>query len=263
MPFAKINGVNIYYEVHGEGEPVILLNGILANTRSWFLQVPALINNGFKVVLMDFRGQGASDKPRTRYSMEMHADDVKALLDFLGIKKAHVIGISYGGEVGMIFTIKYPETVKSLVVTCSVPKADRYARLMADKWMMAARFRSGKYLFLTMVTDIYSPAFINNNWNFIERTILAFEEVDFDAFIELLKSFMELDIEDKLHSIKVPTLVIGAEYDRTKPWIYSKMISDKIPNSKLLIIKDAGHVVIWEKPDEYNKAILEFLKSVR
>jgi len=260
MPYAKINGVNIYYEVHGEGEPVIMLNGILGSTRSWAPQLPALINNGFKVILMDFRGQWNSDKPRIRYTMEMHADDVRGLLDFLKIDKVHVVGISYGGEVGMIFAIKYPERVKSLVVTCSIPRADRYARLIADKWMMAARLRSGKFLFLTMVTDIYSPQFINEHWDFIEKTIPAFEEVDFDAFIELLKSFMELDIEDKLHLIKAPTLIVTASNDRTKPDIYSKRMKERIPNSELVVIENAGHIVNWEKPEEYNRIIIDFLK---
>ena len=261
MPYAKVNGINIYYEVHGEGKPIILLNGILASTASWALQVPALVNSGYKVILMDFRGQWKSDKPRERYSMYQQADDVKGLLDFLGIEKTNVLGISYGGEVGMIFAIKYPELVNSLIVACSIPKVDRYARLIADKWMMAARLRSGKYLFLSMVTDIYSPNFINEKWDFIEKTILSFEEVDFEAFIELLKSFMELNILNDLPKIKAPTLIITAGRDRTKPDIYSKMMHKKIANSELKVIEGAGHVVNWEKPEEFNKIVLEFLEK--
>ncbi|MGQ4891335.1 MAG: alpha/beta fold hydrolase [Candidatus Njordarchaeia archaeon] len=263
MPYVKINGVNIYYEIHGEGEPIILLNGILASTASWAFQVPVLVNSGYKVILMDFRGQWKSDRPRERYSMEQQAEDVKDLLDHLGIKNVNVLGISYGGEVGMILAIKYPDLVKTLIVACSVPIVDRYLRLIADKWMMAARLRSGKYLFLSMVTDIYSPSFINEKWDFIEKTILSFEEVDFEAFIELLKSFMELNILDDLHKIRSPTLIITAGRDKTKPDIYSKMMHERIPNSELRIIEGAGHVVNWEKPEEFNKVILEFLKKTK
>ena len=260
MPYADLNGVRIYYEVHGEGEPVIFLNGILATTASWAFQLP-VFSKEFKVILMDFRGQGNSDKPRTRYTMDMHVEDVRALLDHLGVDKVHVVGISYGAEVGMMFALKYPERVRSLVVACAVSHVDRPMRLRADRWMMAARLRSGRYLFITMVPDIYSDEFIGERWDFISSTAPRFEEVDFDAFIELLKSFMELDITDRLGEIKAPTLVVAAEEDRTKPPRYSRLIHERIPNSELVIIKGAGHVVIWEKPDEFNEVVLRFLRK--
>jgi len=261
MPYVKVNGYNIYYEIHGDGEPVILLNGILANTTSWSLQVPALINNGFKVILMDFIGQGKSDKPMIKYNMEMHADFVKGLLDHLGIDKVNVVGISYGGEVGLIFTLKYQEMVKSLTTICSISKVNRVIKAMADRWLLAARFKSGRFLFQIMYPDIYSDEFIENKWEFIQSTAPNFDLVDFDAFIELLKSFMELDITDKLHKIKVPTLVIAAAGDKIKPIKYVKIIHEKIEGSVFKVIEDAGHLVIWEKPELVNNVLINFLKS--
>ena len=138
---------------------------------------------------------------------------------------------------------------------------DKPMRLRADRWMMAARLRSGRYLFITMVPDIYSDEFVERRRDFVCSTAPRFEEVDFDAFIELLKSFMELDITDRLDQIKVPTLVVAAEEDRTKPPRYSRLIHERIPNSELVIIKGAGHVVIWEKPAEFNEVVLRFLKK--
>ena len=260
MPYASVNGARIYYEVHGEGEPVIFLNGILANTASWAFQLP-VFSREFEVILMDFRGQGRSDKPRMRYTMEMHADDVRALLDHLDVQRAHVVGISYGAEVGMIFALRYPERVRSLVVACAVSHVDRPMRLRADRWLMAARLRSGRFLFLTVVPDIYSDEFLEERWEFVRTTAPRFDEVDFDAFIELLKSFLELDITDELDKIRAPTLVIAGGEDRVKPPRYSRLIHERIPNSEFVIIEGAGHVVVWEKPAEFNSVVLSFLKK--
>jgi len=263
MPYALINGVRIYYEVHGEGEPIILLNGILMNTRSWAPQLSAFVNNGLKVILMDYRGQGLSDKPRIKYSIDTLVDDIKGLLDHLNIKKVHMLGISYGGVLAMRFAIKYQDYLKSLIIVDTTPIADHYIKRICDQWMMAARLHSGRYLFLTMIPTIYSAYFINERWDFVSSTATAFEKVDFDAFIELLKTVFDKDVNvlDELHKIKVPTLIIAGERDKfAPPEIYSKMIHERIEGSELVIIEKAGHVVIWEKPIEFNAIVIDFIK---
>ncbi|TET12407.1 MAG: alpha/beta fold hydrolase, partial [Candidatus Thorarchaeota archaeon] len=97
MPFSKVNGINIYYEIHGEGESVIFGNGIFQNTLGWVNQLP-VFSKEYQVILYDMRGQGQSEKPEDPYSFEIHAEDQKALLQNLGISKVHHVGISYGAE---------------------------------------------------------------------------------------------------------------------------------------------------------------------
>jgi len=261
VPYAQVNGCKIYYELHGKGDTIVLLNGILASTQSWARQVSFLAKK-FQVLLMDFRGQEKSEKPVMKYPMTLHADDVKALLNFLKLKRAHFVGVSFGAEVALIFAARYPEMVKSLVAACAVSHVDSVVRSVAERWLGAARLRSGKYLFQTVYPDVFSDRFIRENRDFINGTSPFYDmAVDFDAFIELLKGFLQLNVTPELSKIRAPTLVIAAENDRIKSRRYAEIIHDGIAGSKLYEVKDSGHTVIWEKPDEINRLVYDFVVS--
>jgi len=260
IPYADLNGIKMYYELHGKGQTVAFLNGILANTSSWMNQVP-LFSKQFQVLLLDFRGQGMSEKPPMKYNMDMQADDLKSLLDHLKIDKLHVVGVSYGAEVGLIFAIKHPERLRSLVAACPVSHMNRSLKAIAERWLIAARLRSGKYLFQTVYPDIFSDEFIEKRWEFVNNTAPLYDSVDMDAFIELLKGFMELNIKAELSKIKTPTLIMAAEKDKIKPPKYSEEINEEIPSSEFIIIKNSGHTVTWEKPEEFNSVVLGFTEK--
>jgi 3-oxoadipate enol-lactonase len=261
--YTKIRENRIFYEIRGQGDPVILLNGAMANTTSWNLQTPSLLANDYKVILMDFVGQGQSDKPRTKYRMAQHVDEVAAVLDAAGVEKAHVVGVSYGGEVALLCGINTPNRIRSLVVANSVSSVDRSIRGRADRWLLASRFRSGRILWQIVYPDLYSSGFLEKNWDFVAKTAPSFDLLDFEGLIEILKAFMELDITDQLGKIGAPTLVLTSDEDRTKPERYSEMMHEKIAGSEIKIIHGAGHLAMWEKPEEFNGAILDFLSRHR
>lgn len=204
-----------------------------------------------------------SEKPTMKYKMEMQADDLKSLLDYLKIEKLHMVGVSYGAEVGLIFAIKYPERLRSLVAACAVSHIDRFLKAIAERWLIAARLRSGKYLFQTVYPDIFSDEFIENRWEFVNSTAPLYDSVDMDALIELLKGFMELNIKPELSKINTPTLIIAAEKDKIKPPKYSEEIHEEIPSSEFVVLKNSGHTVTWEKPEEFNSVVLGFIKKYR
>jgi len=260
MPFAHVNNVKIYYDIRGEGEPIAFLNGIMARTVSWGNQTKYFVSNGYKIILHDFRGQGQSERPRIKYSMDMHVEDLKELLDKLNIKKLHLVGLSYGGKVALMFALKYPEYIKSLTVVSTTPTVDKAIRAKVDRWILGARFRSGRILFQIVYPDIYSDGFLEQKWEFVMTTAPAFEQIDFDALIELSKAFLEVDLKGKMSSINVPTLIVVGSEDKVFPPKYSKMIHEEIKRSKLIIVEGCGHVIIWEKPDEFNKIVHEFIK---
>lgn len=263
MPYAEVNGVNLYYEMHGRGEAVVFLNGILANTSSWMYQTP-FFSKQYQVLLFDFRGQGKSEKNLAGHSMTTHADDLKALLGHLKIRKVNVVGISFGAEIALIFATKYPKITRSLVIACATSRVDSAVKARAERWLVAARLRSGRYLFESVYPDVFSDEFILKKWDLVSSTAPFYDtSVDIDAFGELLKGFMQLNITSSLSKIKMPTLVIAAEEDKIKPPRYSEIIHNEISGSKLAKIKGAGHTVIWEKPDEFNKLVFDFIKSPR
>ncbi|MFL0266795.1 alpha/beta fold hydrolase [Candidatus Clostridium radicumherbarum] len=113
--FAKVNGTSLYYELTGEGEVLVLLHSGLTDLRQWDDQFNFFVKY-FKVIRYDIRGFGKSDKPKELFS---HSEDLKELFDYLGIMKAHLVGVSMGGSIAIDFTLQYPELVKSLVLSGS------------------------------------------------------------------------------------------------------------------------------------------------
>ncbi|MEX0998454.1 MAG: alpha/beta fold hydrolase, partial [Thermodesulfobacteriota bacterium] len=123
MPYAQVNGVKLYYEVHGEGDPVILICGLGSQLQSWATQVP-IYSKHFKVIVFDNRGSGKSDKPEEKYLTSDMADDTAALMEELGIESAHIVGKSMGGMIAQWLAIKYPKKVQKLVLGCSSASRD-------------------------------------------------------------------------------------------------------------------------------------------
>jgi pimeloyl-ACP methyl ester carboxylesterase len=262
MPKMQVNGINLYYEVHGQGEPVALLNGIMQNTAGWAYQTPVLSKH-FKVILHDMRGQGQSDKPKTDYTWDQHVEDFKALLDNLGIDKLHVVGVSYGAETAMCFALKYPERVKSVVFGTAISVLTPLVKAFAESWDVAAGLNDGLKFFKLFSPSIYGDTFYKNQGKWLDERAEAFAKVVtadwFDGFQRLLKNFYTLDVTDQLSKITAPVLVLAAEKDLLKPVHLSRLIADQIPQSEMLIISDSGHVALFEKPNEFNTAVLGFL----
>lgn len=262
MPKVEVNGVNIYYEIHGNGEPLIFVNGIFANTLSWFNQTPEF-SKKYKVILYDMRGQGQSDKPSGEYTFDLHAADQKALLDALDIKQVHHIGISYGSELGMVFALKYPQMVKSLVICCGVSYIGPYLAQVAQLWLEACILANPLMFYYATVPFNFSETYIQNNAELLEQAKDRYKDFNYPSFVRLMDAFLKLDITEQLKNIEIPTCIIGGERDILKPPnVYSKAIHKAIPNSEMHIISDSGHVVTWERPKEFNEIVLNFLSQL-
>ncbi|HEV7922826.1 MAG TPA: alpha/beta fold hydrolase [Thermoanaerobaculia bacterium] len=250
--------MNLHHEVAGEGEPLFLLNGIMMTTATWAETTRALAPH-FQCVLHDFRGQLRSEKPPGPYSMSMHVEDLAALMDRLGIESAHLVGTSYGGEVGLMFAAAHPERVRSLSVIASVAKADDALRKGALRWAALAR-RAPEQLWDSALPLFYSPRFIAANPAFIEagrQRVSALPPDWFRAFADLCEAFAALDAD--LAAIRCPTLVVCGSGDTLKPPHRSREIAEGIAGAQLVIIEDAGHAVVVEKPEAVNEALLRFL----
>ncbi|MHA2278895.1 MAG: alpha/beta fold hydrolase [Candidatus Kariarchaeaceae archaeon] len=261
MVFAEVNGIELYYEIHGEGNPIILANGIFMNTTSWFGQTPEFSKH-YKVILYDMRGQGQSDKPEGDYSFELHAEDQKALLEHLGIEKIHHVGISYGAELGLVFALKYPEMLKSLVLSSCVSHIGPFLDKIGNLWRYACVKNDPDLFFHSTILFNFSESFISNNPEFFKVAIDRYKLLNLSPFVKLMDAFQKLNITERLPEIKVPTLIIAGEKDLLKPPIpYSQLIHEGIHNSELKIIADTGHAVTHEKPDEFNTFVLDFLKD--
>ncbi len=264
MPKVRVSDIHIYYELHGpkEAEVLVLSNGILMSTASWVFQT-AELSKHIRLLLYDCRGMWQSDHPPGPYSMEQHADDLAGLLDALGIQKAHIGGISYGGEVSMTFALRYPDRTLSLIVADAVSHVDPWLRTVVEGWIAAARTKDPKALFNATVPWNFSPHFIQEHPDLMAQALERYALLDYDAFIKLCESFLRLDIKERLKEIKAPTCVIVGEQDLLKGRRYAEEIAQSISGAEFHIIPKAGHATCWEDPKAFNSIILGFLARHR
>lgn len=263
MPKLKYNNKKIYYEVHGEGEPLVLLNGIMMSHFSWRPFIPELSNDK-KLILFDFLDQGKSDKlDGTQYKHDLQVGILKALLDHLNIKKANVMGISYGGEIAMQFAIKYKEYVNKLIVFNTTSYTTPWLQDIGRAWINAAKTYDPEMFYNVSIPYIYSPLFYteNNEWMKERKEILysVFNKEFLDAMIRLTESSERYDIRNELSEIESDTLIVGADYDYITPLLEQEYIHKNIKDSKFMMIKNCGHASMYEKPNEFISLINGFL----
>lgn len=266
MPKVLIQGKNIYYETYGEGEPLVILNGIMMSTESWKPFIDVLSSKN-KLVLLDFIDQGQSDKVEYEYSQDLHVEILRELFNILEFDKVNLVGISYGGEVAQRFALKYEDKLISLVLANTTSYTNHILKDIGDSWIYAAKTYDGLAFFKATMPYIYSAEFYEENINWLKEREKSFsislKPEWYEGFIRLVRSAEDLNITEEIHGIKVPTLIIGAEYDATTPLRYQEEIQKRIPDSKLIVIKGSGHATMYEKPYEFTTAILGFVESCK
>lgn len=260
MPEIEANGCSFHYELEGpaDADVLVLSNGILMSTATWTLQAPAFAQR-YRLLRYDCRGQWLSSHPPGPYSMELHADDLAALLDALGIAQAHIAGISYGAEISMLFALRYPERVRSLVLASAVSQVDPVLRGFAQMWLAAAQRHDPELLFTATYPLNFGERWIAANPQALELARGRYALVDFDALAELCKAFIAFNVTDQLAQITAPALVLVGEEDILKPRRYSDILARKLPNAAYAIVPGAGHALCVEAPALFNSLVLGFL----
>jgi len=260
MPMLHVNHVDLYFESHGPetGELVILNNGVFMNTGSWAFQLPDLAKR-YRVLTYDMRGQGQSEHPESDYSLELHAEDLVALMDALGLAKAHMIGTSYGGELNLLMGIRYPERCHSLTIIASVSHSDPLLVAMIERWRLAAMLGDGPKFFRLIYADTYSEGFLSDRPDLIPLAEQRYASLDLPAAVRLIESFQRFDVRADLGRIQVPTCIVSAELDLLKPRKYGELLHRAIAGSEFHLIPGAGHVVVLERAAEVNTVLLGFL----
>jgi 3-oxoadipate enol-lactonase len=261
VPFIHANGVRLYYELHGPESAalVVLNNGVIMNAAtSWAFQTQVLSRH-YRLLQYDCRGQGQSDHPQAPYTMELHADDLDALLNGLQVADAHIAGISYGGEVAQAFALKYPERVNSLILADTVSEVRNDLRIVIEGWIDALEAGDAQAFFNATVPWNFSPPFIRNNPALLEDARKRYASLDFPAIVRLCECFLQVSFTDRLSEITAPTCIIVGEKDLLKGPEYARILHTGIRNAELHIIHGAGHATCWERAAEFNTILLGFL----
>jgi len=264
MPYTKVNGINIYYEIHGEGEPLVLVPGLSGDHTRWYRNLPGLAKE-FKVITLDNRGVGLTDKPDEPYSMKLFAYDIAGLMDMLEVEKAHLFGVSMGGMISLNFGILHGDRLISLIPGCTRPGgvhsiADAEGGevlnpALADRLSTEERNR-------ILLPELWTKTFIRDNPELVEEYIIEVSRYPLDpAGYRRQKSATDVhDVYDRLPEITVPTLVIHGAEDRLIPAGNSAIIADRIPGAELVILEELGHGFYAEQPEKVNQILIEFMK---
>ena len=224
MPKTSVNGFKLYYEIEGEGEPLVLIPGFAAGHETWSRQSPVLSRH-FRVITFDPRGVAESDKPDGPQSIGLLADDLAHLLQALGVSLAHVIGASFGGFVAQEFALRYPYMTRKLVLCCTsfggpnhvTPEADTMKMLASSKTLNSSQFEAA------------------TNFN----------------------------VESRVEGIAIPTLVLSGDADEIVPVQNSRNLAAKIPGAELRVIEGGGHMFFSERAEEFNQLVTEFLSGTQ
>ena len=258
MPVKILNGIKLYYETSGEGEPLLFIHGLGSSTRDWEDQVK-YFSDRFQVLTVDLRGHGQSEKPSSNYSIPLFASDVAALIEEIG-GPTNVAGISMGGMVALQLAVDYPELVKSLILINTQDEVlmnTRQARqavmirkviprLMGMKWM-------GKYLGKKLFPGEDQEHFrklIADRW--VENSV--------KDYIKSVNAIAGWSVRNHLGTIKCPVLVVASELDYT-PVEAKEVYVELLPDARMKVIEGARHAVSVERPDELNELMGDFLRQ--
>jgi pimeloyl-ACP methyl ester carboxylesterase len=263
MPHADLNGLEIHYDVHGGGDPLICVHGLGCDRRAWVLQLGPFSEH-YQTVVFDNRDVGESSLAAADYTTAEMAHDVLGLADHLELESFHLLGISLGGMISQRVALAAPERVRSLTLAVTHGGVQKAGRLRGRLLGSYATHLPVEDQVDNLMYLCYTEAFFENDAavEFMRTALLEnpFPQAP-EAFARQAAAGAHHDVRDRLGELTMPVHVIGAERDLMIPAWKSTELASLIPGAKLTIIEGQGHGVMWEAADRFNAAVTEFLAS--
>lgn len=263
MPTIDANGQSIYHETHGEGEPLLCVAGLAMDSLGWALQVPAF-SQQFQTIVFDNRDVGRSSQAGAEYEIRDMASDALALADALELDSFHLLGVSMGGAISQELALAVPERIRTLTLAVTWPGGGVWSRERARLWAkQAATTPYEDHLDLLML-QCFSEGFYENadGVAFMKQMFLANPHPQPpEAFIRQLSASGRHETRDRVGSLEMPVHVIGAAHDTLVPVWKSEELAGLIPGARLTVVADAPHGVNWERAEEFNALVLDFIRE--
>lgn len=259
MPKLTVQDIDLYYEVSGQGQPLLFIHGLGSSTRDWERQA-AFFSRHYQVIIFDLRGHGKSDKPPGPYSVQLFASDTARLIGSLGIGNTHVVGLSMGGMIAFQLALETPELVSSMVIVNSGPEF--LVRTRKERLGLFKRFSIVRLLGMRQMGKVLAkrllpkPEHSNLRRIFIER----WAENNKRAYLDSLRAMVGWRVTQHLNAITCPVLVVSAAQDYT-PVSYKEAYAAKMAKAELVVIPDSLHLTPVDQPDHFNEALLAFLSK--
>jgi pimeloyl-ACP methyl ester carboxylesterase len=258
--YADVRVPCLYYETAGQGTPVVLIHGGQMDRRMWDRQFAELAKN-YQAIRYDVRGYGKSDSPTRPYADE---EDLESLLDYLKVDKVHLVGLSLGGRISIDFALRYPQRVRSLVLVgpgLSGFQWSKEAEKSFAEMLHVIQMQGPDKAAEMWLRDPYMAPAMKNPAIAPRLRELALDNTRAWLMNDALGRWLEPRAATRLKDIKGPTLVVVGDQDVPDIQQIVKKIAAEVPSAKKLTIAGAGHIVNMEKPEEFDRALFDWLKA--
>ena len=254
----RANGIDIHYEVSGSGPWLTLSHSLCCDVSMWQPQLAAL-EKRFTVLRFDTRGHGGTDAPAGAYTFDQLADDVLGLLDALQVERTHFCGLSMGGMIGQHLALKAPRRIDRLVLADTTSRMPPEAQpLWAERIRIAREQGMAAHVQPTLARWFTAP-YRDAHPEVMEAIGTLIRSTPVAGYVGCAETIARIDVTDRLHAVKAPTLVIVGRDDPGTPPAMSEAIAAAIPGARLEIISDASHLSNIEQADAFNRLLLDFL----
>ena len=257
MPRMLVNNTGIYYEVAGQGAPLLFIHGLASSCKSWKKQVP-YFSQRYRVITFDIRGHGRSDKRMEPYSIQLFASDAVELLRALGVESAHIVGFSMGGMIAFQLAVEVPDLVRSLTAVNSCPEGSIRSfnnGVECFRQMLWLPFNGMKRKLQNSGVKPEPEAELEHTYqSLLQRMAVKNKLAYANAFGALLK----WSVVDRLATIKCPTLMLTSDEDFV-PVSVKEDYASRIPSARVAVINNSRHHAPRDCTDEFNQTLLEFV----
>jgi len=266
VPYADLGGLRLYYEIQGSGNPLIMIMGLGADSSWWPPRLLSLLSREFRLIVFDNRGAGRSDKPDEPYTVKDMAGDVVGLMDYLGVERAHILGVSMGGMIAQELAISHPERVSKLVLVSTGPGGSCGAppRPEAMEHLLMDRAATPLEVIVARTIEALFPReWLEKHREEVEELArrISRHPIPAYSYARQLEAAMSFDACDRLGLIKAPTLVVSGGKDLILPPENARVLAERIPKARLVIFEDSGHGLIVQRLDDFARLVADFLKE--
>jgi 3-oxoadipate enol-lactonase len=265
MPTASVNGIDINYRLEGDGpDTIVLINGLADDLETWVLQMDDLLGAGYRVLRFDNRGVGQTSKPEGTYTSRMLADDAKALVDELGLRDVHLMGVSMGGMIAQEYALNHGGDLRTLTLACTYAAPGPFCSRMFAMWHDMAPVNGVPFIMRDVTLWAFTVPFFEEREDEAKEfeAEMAAMDISVEAYLAQLHVIQTHDTTGRLDRISAPTLVLAGEQDILIPVSLSKRLQEQIPGAEWATTK-GGHACIWEHPGEFNRTYLEWIGAQR